>query len=147
MYTANSNENKFQFRNARSASKLRNFTLEMHAVPVFDGIPQCRVEGGGCRRGRRRGGPRRGGAPAHLRAPRRRISWGKNFTKSDGIGIVLVIEKDPNKAVPLFWAAINSGDRIENALKDMATVLKQANRAVEAIEAIRSFRDRCPNEA
>ncbi|KAL5223355.1 hypothetical protein ABZP36_028068 [Zizania latifolia] len=58
-----------------------------------------------------------------------------------------VIEKDPNKAVPLFWAAINSGDRIESALKDMATVLKQANRAEEAIEAIRSFRDRCPIEA
>uniref|UniRef100_A0A453L8K1 Uncharacterized protein n=1 Tax=Aegilops tauschii subsp. strangulata TaxID=200361 RepID=A0A453L8K1_AEGTS len=29
----------------------------------------------------------------------------------------------------------------------MATVLKQANRAEEAIDAIRSFRDRCPNEA
>ncbi|XP_040382964.1 uncharacterized protein LOC102703992 isoform X2 [Oryza brachyantha] len=29
----------------------------------------------------------------------------------------------------------------------MATVLRQANRAEEAIEAIRSFRDRCPNEA
>ena len=58
-----------------------------------------------------------------------------------------LIEKDPNKAVPLFWAAINSGERIESALKDMATVLKQANRTEEAIEAIRSFRDRCPNEA
>ncbi|KAL6857250.1 hypothetical protein ACP4OV_018632 [Aristida adscensionis] len=58
-----------------------------------------------------------------------------------------LIEKDPNKAVPLFWAAINSGDRIESALKDMATVLKQANRAEEAVEAIRSFRDRCPYEA
>ncbi|OEL38627.1 Protein POLLENLESS 3-LIKE 2 [Dichanthelium oligosanthes] len=58
-----------------------------------------------------------------------------------------VIEKDPNKAVPLFWAAINSGDRIESALKDMANVLKQANRTEEAIEAIRSFRDRCPYEA
>mgnify|MGYP002413988446 CR=1 FL=1 len=58
-----------------------------------------------------------------------------------------LIKKDPNKAVPLFWAAINSGERIESALKDMATVLKQANRAEEAIEAIRSFRDRCPNEA
>jgi hypothetical protein len=45
-----------------------------------------------------------------------------------------LIEKDPNKAVPLFWAAINSGDRIESALKDMANVLKQANRAEEAIE-------------
>jgi hypothetical protein len=58
-----------------------------------------------------------------------------------------LIEKDPNKAVPLFWAAINSGERIESALKDMATVLKQANRAEEAIEAIRTFRGRCPNEA
>ncbi|TVU43489.1 hypothetical protein EJB05_09965, partial [Eragrostis curvula] len=58
-----------------------------------------------------------------------------------------LVEKDPNKAVPLFWAAINSGDRIESALKDMANVLKQANRSEEAIEAIRSFRDRCPYEA
>jgi len=58
-----------------------------------------------------------------------------------------IVEKDPNKAVPLFWAAINSGDRTESALKDMANVLKQANRAEEAIEAIRSFRDRCPYEA
>ncbi|KAL6659504.1 hypothetical protein ACP70R_003544 [Stipagrostis hirtigluma subsp. patula] len=58
-----------------------------------------------------------------------------------------LVEKDPNKAVPLFWAAINSGDRIESALKDMANVLKQANRAEEAVEAIRSFRDRCPHEA
>ncbi|EMS35689.1 hypothetical protein TRIUR3_34212 [Triticum urartu] len=48
-------------------------------------------------------------------------------------------EKDPNKAVPLFWA---SGERIESALKDMATVLKQANWAEEAIKAIRSFRHR-----
>lgn len=47
----------------------------------------------------------------------------------------------------MFWAAINSGDRTESALKDMANVLKQANRAEEAIEAIRSFRDRCPYEA
>jgi len=58
-----------------------------------------------------------------------------------------IVEKDPNKAVPLFWAAINSGDRTESALKDMANVLKQANRAEEAIEAIRSFRERCPYEA
>ncbi len=78
----------------------------------------------------------------------------RNFHKLDLWGfcfLVLfylqVIEKDPNKAVPLFWAAINSGDRIESALKDMATVLKQANWAEEAIEAIRSFHDRCPNEA
>uniref|UniRef100_A0A453EN94 Uncharacterized protein n=1 Tax=Aegilops tauschii subsp. strangulata TaxID=200361 RepID=A0A453EN94_AEGTS len=29
----------------------------------------------------------------------------------------------------------------------METILKQANQAEEAIEAIRSFRDCCPNEA
>ncbi|EEE59475.1 hypothetical protein OsJ_11684 [Oryza sativa Japonica Group] len=166
MYTAISNKNKFQFGNARS--KLRNFTLEMHAV--FDGIPQCRVEGGGCRRGCRRGGPRRGGAPAHLRAPRRPVSvgclshvtppasggggcYGYRVTPPTSGGCsrpprappssvdspyvrakqAQVIEKDPNKAVPLFWAAINSGDRIESALKDMAT---KCDRTKEQIEML-----------
>ena len=47
----------------------------------------------------------------------------------------------------MFWVAINTGERSESALKDMATVLKEANRAEEDIEAIRSFHDRCPNEA
>nr|AAT78774.1 hypothetical protein [Oryza sativa Japonica Group]ABF97525.1 hypothetical protein LOC_Os03g40840 [Oryza sativa Japonica Group] len=209
MYTAISNKNKFQFGNARS--KLRNFTLEMHAV--FDGIPQCRVEGGGCRRGCRRGGPRRGGAPAHLRAPRRPVSvgclshvtppasggggcygyrvtpptsggcsrpprappssvdspyvrakqaqdilgqklykkrwdWHRFgvklfllisillsfcFLELCNLNVFPVIEKDPNKAVPLFWAAINSGDRIESALKDMAT---KCDRTKEQIEML-----------
>nr|CAD1832062.1 unnamed protein product [Ananas comosus var. bracteatus] len=54
-----------------------------------------------------------------------------------------LVEKDLNKAVPLFWAAINCGDRVDSALKDMASVMKQANRADEAIEAIKSFRNRC----
>lgn len=54
-----------------------------------------------------------------------------------------VVEKDLNKAVPLFWAAINCGDRVDSALKDMASVMKQANRADEAIEAIKSFRNQC----
>ncbi|KAG5562310.1 hypothetical protein RHGRI_005137 [Rhododendron griersonianum] len=33
---------------------------------------------------------------------------------------VQLIEKDPSKAISLFWAAINSGDRVDSALKDMA---------------------------
>ncbi|CAI0545519.1 unnamed protein product [Linum tenue] len=58
-----------------------------------------------------------------------------------------LIEKDPSRAVPMFWAAINAGDRIDSALKDMAVVLKQLNRSEEAIEAIKSFRHRCPQES
>lgn len=54
-----------------------------------------------------------------------------------------LVEKDLNKAVPLFWSAINCGDRVDSAVKDMASVMKQANRADEAIEAIKSFRNRC----
>ncbi|XP_042519665.1 uncharacterized protein LOC122093394 isoform X2 [Macadamia integrifolia] len=55
-----------------------------------------------------------------------------------------LIEKDPSRAVSLFWSSINSGDRVDSALKDMAIVMKQLNRADEAIEAIRSFRHLCP---
>ena len=43
----------------------------------------------------------------------------------------------------LFWAAINAGDRVDSALKDMAVVMKQLDRSDEAIEAIRSFRHLC----
>lgn len=55
-----------------------------------------------------------------------------------------MIERDPSRAISLFWAAINSGDRVDSALKDMAVVMKQLNRADEAIEAIKSFRHLCP---
>lgn len=54
------------------------------------------------------------------------------------------MDKDPGRAISLFWAAINAGDRVESALKDMALVMKQLNRADEAIEAIKSFRHLCP---
>ena len=54
-----------------------------------------------------------------------------------------LLEKDPERAIALFWAAINAGDRVDSALKDMAIVMKQQNRAEEAIEAIRSFRKHC----
>ncbi|KAI3961260.1 hypothetical protein MKX01_006974 [Papaver californicum] len=60
---------------------------------------------------------------------------------------VQIIEKDPSKAVPLFWSAINCGDRVDRAVKDMAVVMKQLNRADEAIEAIKSFRSLCSQQA
>ncbi|KAL7124211.1 hypothetical protein ABFS83_14G033300 [Erythranthe nasuta] len=58
-----------------------------------------------------------------------------------------LVEKDPEAAIVLFWKAINTGDRVDSALKDMAVVMKQQNRAEEAIEAIKSFRDRCSKNA
>ncbi|EPS60432.1 hypothetical protein M569_14371, partial [Genlisea aurea] len=60
---------------------------------------------------------------------------------------VQLVEKDLSKAISLFWAAINSGDRVDSALKDMAVVMKQLNRSDEAIEAIKSFRHLCPPES
>nr|GMD52631.1 protein POLLENLESS 3-like [Ipomoea batatas] len=60
---------------------------------------------------------------------------------------VQLIEKDPSRAVSLFWAAINSGDRVDSALKDMAIVMKQLNRSDEAIEAIKSFRHLSPTDS
>lgn len=60
---------------------------------------------------------------------------------------VQLIDKDPSRAVSLFWAAINAGDRVDSALKDMAVVMKQLDRSDEAIEAIRSFRHLCPYDS
>lgn len=47
----------------------------------------------------------------------------------------------------MFWKAINSGDRVESALKDMAVVMKQLDRSEEAIEAVKSFRSLCSKQA
>ncbi|KAK8688596.1 hypothetical protein V6N13_087353 [Hibiscus sabdariffa] len=58
-----------------------------------------------------------------------------------------VVEKNPEAAIVLFWKAINAGDKVDSALKDMAVVMKQLNRSEEAIEAIRSFRSRCSKQA
>lgn len=58
-----------------------------------------------------------------------------------------LVEKDPEAAINLFWSAINAGDRVDSALKDMAVVMKQQNRAEEAIRAINCFRDRCSKQA
>lgn len=54
---------------------------------------------------------------------------------------------DPKRAIPLFWSAINARDRVDSALKDMAIVMKQQDRAEEAIEAIKSLRVRCSDQA
>ena len=47
----------------------------------------------------------------------------------------------------MFWQAINSGDRVDSALKDMAVVMKQLDRSDEAIEAIKSFRHLSPADS
>ncbi|XP_057437025.1 protein SULFUR DEFICIENCY-INDUCED 1-like isoform X1 [Lotus japonicus] len=54
-----------------------------------------------------------------------------------------LVEKDPEAAIVLFWKAINAGDKVDSALKDMAVVMKQLDRTEEAIEAIKSFRGLC----
>ncbi|KAI4354417.1 hypothetical protein L6164_003279 [Bauhinia variegata] len=58
-----------------------------------------------------------------------------------------LVEKDPEAAVVLFWKAINGGDKVESALKDMAIVMKQLDRSEEAIEAIKSFRSLCSKQS
>ncbi|KAJ9697151.1 hypothetical protein PVL29_009079 [Vitis rotundifolia] len=58
-----------------------------------------------------------------------------------------LVEKDPEVAIVLFWKAINAGDKVDSALKDMAVVMKQLDRTEEAIEAIKSFRSLCSKHA
>ncbi|KAK9726490.1 hypothetical protein RND81_05G219000 [Saponaria officinalis] len=58
-----------------------------------------------------------------------------------------LVLKDAEAAIVLFWKAINAGDRVDSALKDMAVVMKQLDRSEEAIEAIKSFRFRCSKNA
>ncbi|KAL4558586.1 hypothetical protein LXL04_036787 [Taraxacum kok-saghyz] len=58
-----------------------------------------------------------------------------------------LVERDQEGSIVWFWKAINSGDRVESALKDMAVVMKQLDRTEEAIEAIKSFRCLCPKSA
>lgn len=57
------------------------------------------------------------------------------------------MEKDPDAAISWFRKAINEGDRVDSALKDMAVVMKQQGRTEEAIEAIKSCRGRCSKQA
>ncbi|GAB4830185.1 Protein SULFUR DEFICIENCY-INDUCED 1 [Ancistrocladus abbreviatus] len=58
-----------------------------------------------------------------------------------------IVEKDPEAAIVWFWKAINAGDRVDSALKDMAVVMKQLDRTEEAVEAIKSFRGCCSKQA
>ncbi|KAJ9565097.1 hypothetical protein OSB04_001063 [Centaurea solstitialis] len=58
-----------------------------------------------------------------------------------------LVERDQEGAIVWFWKAINAGDRVESALKDMAVVMKQLDRTEEAIEAVKSFRRLCPKTA
>ncbi|CAE5956548.1 unnamed protein product [Arabidopsis arenosa] len=60
---------------------------------------------------------------------------------------VQLVEKDAEAAIELFWRAIEARDRVDSALKDMALLMKQQNRAEEAIDAIQSFRDLCSRQA
>uniref|UniRef100_A0A1J3HZ09 Protein SULFUR DEFICIENCY-INDUCED 2 n=1 Tax=Noccaea caerulescens TaxID=107243 RepID=A0A1J3HZ09_NOCCA len=60
---------------------------------------------------------------------------------------VQLVEKDAEAAIELFWKAIEARDRVDSALKDMALLMKQQNRAEEAIEAIQSFRHLCSRQA
>lgn len=57
------------------------------------------------------------------------------------------MQKDLEVAIVWFWKAINAGDRVDSALKDMAVVMKQMDRTEEAIEAIKSFRSRCSKQS
>ena len=58
-----------------------------------------------------------------------------------------LVKKDAEAAIVLFWKAINAGDRVDSALKDMSVVMKQVDRAEEAIEAIKSFRGLCSKQS
>ncbi|CAA7398910.1 unnamed protein product [Spirodela intermedia] len=58
-----------------------------------------------------------------------------------------LVDKDPAASIVWFWKAINAGDRVDSALKDMAVVMKQLDRAEEAVEAIKSFRHLCSKQA
>ncbi|XP_009111082.1 protein SULFUR DEFICIENCY-INDUCED 2 [Brassica rapa] len=60
---------------------------------------------------------------------------------------VQLVEKDAEAAIELFLKAIKARDRVDSALKDMALLMKQQNRADEAIDAIHSFRYLCSRQA
>ncbi|XP_052211190.1 protein SULFUR DEFICIENCY-INDUCED 1-like [Diospyros lotus] len=58
-----------------------------------------------------------------------------------------LVKKDLEASIVWFWKAINAGDRVDSALKDMAVVMKTLHRGEEAIEAVKSFRGRCSKQA
>ncbi|KAF9682184.1 hypothetical protein SADUNF_Sadunf05G0082300 [Salix dunnii] len=58
-----------------------------------------------------------------------------------------LVDKDPEKAVFLFWTTIHVRDKLDSALKDMTIIMKQQNRVEEANEAIKSLRHQCSDQA
>ncbi|CAN8295544.1 unnamed protein product [Cochlearia groenlandica] len=60
---------------------------------------------------------------------------------------VQLVDKNAEAAIELFRKAIKERDRVDSALKDMALLMKQQNRAADAIEAIHSFRYLCSRQA
>uniref|UniRef100_A0A0D9VPX4 Uncharacterized protein n=1 Tax=Leersia perrieri TaxID=77586 RepID=A0A0D9VPX4_9ORYZ len=58
-----------------------------------------------------------------------------------------LVEKDLDVSIVWFWKAINSGDKVDSALKDMAVVMKQRGYHSEAIDAIKSLRHLCPKQS
>ncbi|KAL5209372.1 hypothetical protein ABZP36_004995 [Zizania latifolia] len=58
-----------------------------------------------------------------------------------------LVDKDLDASIAWFWKAINSGDKVDSALKDMAVVMKQRGYLTEAIDAIKSLRHLCPRHS
>ncbi|KAG8073597.1 hypothetical protein GUJ93_ZPchr0006g42665 [Zizania palustris] len=58
-----------------------------------------------------------------------------------------LVEKDLDASIAWFWKAINSGDKVDSALKDMAVVMKQRGYLTEAIDAIKSLRHLRPKQS
>ncbi|XP_043706670.1 protein SULFUR DEFICIENCY-INDUCED 1-like [Telopea speciosissima] len=99
------------------------------------------MQGGG---GNRKMSSRKGGNKDPFHVIHKVPSGDSPYVRAKYAQLVL---KDPEGAIVLFWKAINAGDRVDSALKDMAVVMKQQERAEEAIEAIKSFRNRCSRQA
>ncbi|RCV46396.1 hypothetical protein SEVIR_9G532800v4 [Setaria viridis] len=58
-----------------------------------------------------------------------------------------LVEKDLDASIAWFWKAINTGDKVDSALKDMAVVMKQRGYLTEAIDAVKSLRHLCPRQS
>uniref|UniRef100_A0A0E0K978 Uncharacterized protein n=1 Tax=Oryza punctata TaxID=4537 RepID=A0A0E0K978_ORYPU len=58
-----------------------------------------------------------------------------------------LVEKDLDASIAWFWRAINSGDKVDSAIKDMAVVMKQRGYHTDAIDAIKSLRHLCPKQS
>ncbi|RLN18736.1 protein SULFUR DEFICIENCY-INDUCED 1-like [Panicum miliaceum] len=58
-----------------------------------------------------------------------------------------LVEKDLDASIAWFWKAINTGDKVDSALKDMAVVMKQRGYLAEAIDAVKSLRHLCPRQS